>query len=90
MTQRPFYGINVLAYDSSKSALNGLTLAFAKELAGERIAVNSVCPGWVKTDLGGDDAPRTVEHGAAIAVKPATMDEPPTGKFLDDGGEILW
>ncbi len=86
----PYYGTNLLAYNSSKSALNGLTVAFAKELAGERIAVNSVCPGWVKTDMGTEAAPRTVEQGAAIAVKLATMDNPPTGKFLNDRGEIPW
>ncbi len=86
----PPYGNNWLAYNSSKAALNGLTLAFAKELAGDRIAVNSACPGWVKTDMGTDAAPRTVEQGAVIAVKLATMDDPPTGKFLDDAGEIPW
>ncbi len=86
----PYYGNNLLAYNSSKSALNGLTLAFAKDLAGERISVNSVCPGWVKTDMGSDTAPRSVEQGAAIAVKLATMDDPPTGQYLDDAGEIPW
>ena len=86
----PFYGVNLLAYNSSKTALNGLTVAFAKDLAGERISVNSVCPGWVKTDMGTDAAPRTVEQGAAIAVKLATMDDPPTGKYLDDAGQIPW
>jgi NAD(P)-dependent dehydrogenase (short-subunit alcohol dehydrogenase family) len=86
----PTYGTNVLAYNSSKSALNGLTLAFAKEFVGDRVSVNSVCPGWVKTDMGTEAAPRTVEQGAAIAVKLATMDDPPTGKFLDDQGEIRW
>lgn len=86
----PYYGNNLLAYNSSKSALNGLTLAFAKDLAGDRISVNSTCPGWVKTDMGTDAAPRTVEQGAAIAVKLATMDDPPTARFLDDGGEIPW
>jgi NAD(P)-dependent dehydrogenase (short-subunit alcohol dehydrogenase family) len=86
----PYYGNSFLAYNSSKSALNGLTLALAKDLAGERISVNSVCPGWVKTDMGTDAAPRSVEQGAAIAVKLATMDEPPTGKYLDDNGEIRW
>ncbi len=88
--QSPYFGINLLAYNSSKTALNALTLAFAKELAGERVSVNSACPGWVKTDLGSDAAPRTVEQGAAIAVKLATMTDPPTGKFLDDQGEIRW
>ena len=86
----PYYGNNLLAYNSSKSALNGLTLAFSKDLAGDRISVNSVCPGWVKTDMGSDAAPRSVEQGAAIAVKLATMDDPSTARFLDDGGEIPW
>jgi NAD(P)-dependent dehydrogenase (short-subunit alcohol dehydrogenase family) len=86
----PTYAVNRLAYNSSKTALNGLTLAFAKELSRERVSVNSVCPGWVKTDLGSDAAPRTVEQGAAIAVKLATMADPPTGKYLDDRGEIRW
>ncbi|MHC5536821.1 SDR family oxidoreductase [Singulisphaera rosea] len=86
----PFYGVNVLAYNSSKAALNGLTVALAKDLASERISVNSTCPGWVKTDMGTDAAPRSVEQGAAIAVKLATMDDPPTGKFFDDNGEIAW
>lgn len=88
--QSPMYGVNLLAYNSSKTALNALTLAFAKELAGDRVSVNSVCPGWVKTDLGSEAAPRTVEQGAAIAVKLATMDNPPTGKYLDDAGAIRW
>ena len=86
----PYYGNNLVAYNSSKSALNGLTLAFAKDLAGDRISVNSTCPGWVKTDMGSDAAPRSVEQGAAIAVELATMDGPPTGKYLDDAGEIPW
>ncbi len=86
----PYYGNNILGYNSSKSALNGLTLAFSKELAGDRIAVNSTCPGWVKTDMGSDAAPRSVEQGAAVAVKLASMDNPPTGKFLDDAGAIAW
>lgn len=86
----PFYGVNVLAYNSSKTALNAITVALAKDLAQDRVSVNSVCPGWVKTDLGGQGAPRTVQQGAAVAVKLATMASPPTGKFLDDNGEIPW
>ncbi len=85
-----FYGVNVLAYNSSKTALNAITVAFAKDLAQDHVSVNSVCPGWVKTDLGGEAAPRTVQQGAAIAVKLATMANPPTGKYLDDNGEIPW
>lgn len=86
----PYHGMNLLAYNTSKTAVNAVTLSFAKELATEGISVNAVCPGWVKTDMGGDRAPRTVEQGAAIAVRLATMDNPPTGKYLDDAGEIRW
>jgi NAD(P)-dependent dehydrogenase (short-subunit alcohol dehydrogenase family) len=85
-----YYGANTLAYNASKSALNALTVAFAKDLASEQICVNSICPGWVKTDLGTDAAYLTVEQGAAIIVKFATMENPPTGKFIEDNGEIPW
>lgn len=89
-TSSPMYGINVMAYSASKSAMNMMTVSFAKELAAARISVNTVCPGWVKTEMGGEAAPRTVEQGAAIAVKLASMENPPTGKYLDDAGEIRW
>jgi NAD(P)-dependent dehydrogenase (short-subunit alcohol dehydrogenase family) len=85
-----YYGANTLAYNASKSALNALTVAFAKDLASEEIRVNSICPGWVKTDLGTDAAYLTVEQGAAIIVKMSMMEQPPTGKFLDDNGEVPW
>jgi NAD(P)-dependent dehydrogenase (short-subunit alcohol dehydrogenase family) len=86
----PYYRDNLLGYNASKTALNALTLALAKDLAGEHISVNAVCPGWVKTSMGTDAAPRTVEQGAVIAVRLATMEKPPTGRFLDDEGEIRW
>jgi NAD(P)-dependent dehydrogenase (short-subunit alcohol dehydrogenase family) len=85
-----FYGSNALAYNASKSALNAVTVSLAKDLASEQIRVNSICPGWVKTDLGTDAAYRTVEQGVAIIVKLAMMEQPPTGKFLDDNGEVPW
>jgi NAD(P)-dependent dehydrogenase (short-subunit alcohol dehydrogenase family) len=85
-----YYGSNALAYNTSKSALNAITVALAKDLASEQIRINSICPGWVKTDLGTDDAYRTVEQGATIIVKLAMMEQPPTGKFLDDNGEVPW
>jgi NAD(P)-dependent dehydrogenase (short-subunit alcohol dehydrogenase family) len=85
-----FYGVNSFAYNSSKTALNALTVSLAKDLADDNITVNSICPGWVKTDMGTDAAPRTVEQGAAIIVKMATMDNSPTGEFLDENGEIPW
>jgi hypothetical protein len=55
-----------------------------------QIRINSICSGWVKTDLGTDAAYRTVEQGAAIIVKLAAMENSPTGKFLDDNGDIPW
>lgn len=76
------------AYHISKAALNMWTVILAKELAG--ISVNSICPGWVKTDMGGTEALKTVDQGAAIILKLATDKNPPTGKFLDDNGEISW
>ena len=85
-----YYGANLLAYNTSKSALNAVSVAFAKDLASEQIRVNSITPGWVKTDLGTDAAYLTVEQGAAIIVKMAMMENPPTGKFLDDNGEVPW
>jgi NAD(P)-dependent dehydrogenase (short-subunit alcohol dehydrogenase family) len=85
-----YYGSNALAYNTSKSALNAITVALAKDLASEQIRINSICPGWVKTDLGTDDAYRTVEQGATIIMKLAMMEQPPTGKFLDDNGEVPW
>jgi NAD(P)-dependent dehydrogenase (short-subunit alcohol dehydrogenase family) len=82
--------LNVLAYNTSKAALNAITISLAKDLASGSIRINSISPGWVKTDLGTDAASRTVEQGAAVIVKLATMENPPTGKFLDDNGEIPW
>jgi NAD(P)-dependent dehydrogenase (short-subunit alcohol dehydrogenase family) len=86
----PFYGVNTLAYNSSKTALNALTVSLAKDLAADRIQVNSICPGWVQTDMGTDAAPRTVDRGASIILKLATMPQPPTGGFFDETGEIPW
>lgn len=78
------------AYSISKAALNAVTRQLAAALAG-KVAVNSVCPGWVRTDMGGPNAPRNVEQGAAGIVWLA--DEAPanvTGKFWRDGMEIEW
>jgi NAD(P)-dependent dehydrogenase (short-subunit alcohol dehydrogenase family) len=79
------------SYCLSKLALNGLTLMLARALRADRIAVNSMCPGWVRTDMGGPDADRSVEEGADTAVWLA--DEAPhglTGKFFRDRQEIPW
>ena len=78
------------AYRISKAALNAVTRILAAELMGA-VAVNSVCPGWVKTDMGGTDADREVSQGAAGVVWLA-LDAPQelTGKFLRDGNVIPW
>ena len=77
------------AYALSKTALNALTRQFA-DLGAGKISVNSICPGWVKTDMGGAEAPRTPEQGAAIIVKLATMENPPTGGYMNEDGDIDW
>jgi NAD(P)-dependent dehydrogenase (short-subunit alcohol dehydrogenase family) len=77
------------AYCISKTALNGVTAQLAVAL--KQCAVNSVCPGWVHTDMGGPSAPRTPEQGADTIVWLAT--EAPhelTGQFLRDRQPIPW
>jgi NAD(P)-dependent dehydrogenase (short-subunit alcohol dehydrogenase family) len=85
-----YYGINTLAYNASKTALNALTVSLAKDLSAEQISVNSICPGWVQTDMGSAAAPRTVEQGATVITKLAMMETPPTGQFFDEVGGIPW
>lgn len=77
------------AYSISKTALNAVTRQFAGAGQG-KISVNSICPGWVKTDMGGEGASRTPEQGASIILKLATMEAPPTGRFLNEDGELPW
>ena len=79
------------AYRMSKSALNALTKITANELAGTNIKCNAVCPGWVKTDMGGPNADRFVETGAETPVWLATLeDNGPTGGFFRDKKPIPW
>ncbi len=76
------------SYAMSKTAVNALTRQFAG--VSDEISVNSICPGWVKTDMGGQEAKRTPDEGAAIIIKLATMENPPSGKYMNDDGEIGW
>jgi NAD(P)-dependent dehydrogenase (short-subunit alcohol dehydrogenase family) len=78
------------AYSISKAALNGLTRVLAAELRRDGILVNSICPGWVATDMGGPGG-RPVEEGAASVVWGALLpDDGPTGGFFRDGRPLPW
>ncbi|MBW4432806.1 MAG: SDR family oxidoreductase [Pelatocladus maniniholoensis HA4357-MV3] len=78
------------AYSVSKVALNALTRMLAEELRGTGILVNSVCPGWVATEMGGAGG-RPVEDGAAGVVWAAMLpDDGPTGGFFRDGKPLAW
>ncbi len=79
------------AYSVSKALLNGFTRVLARELAGSARRVNAVCPGWVKTRMGGSGALRSLEQGASGIVWAATLGaDGPTGGFFRDGKAIGW
>jgi NAD(P)-dependent dehydrogenase (short-subunit alcohol dehydrogenase family) len=79
------------AYRLSKTLLNGITVLLAKELRGTNILVNSACPGWVQTEMGGDRAPLSPEQGAATPVWLATLpDDGPTGGFFREQQPVPW
>jgi NAD(P)-dependent dehydrogenase (short-subunit alcohol dehydrogenase family) len=87
----PYYGVNTTGYNSSKTALNALTVQLAKQLAGTNIKVNSACPGWVQTDMGSAAAPRTVQEGARIIITLATLPQDgANGGFFNEDGAIAW
>jgi NAD(P)-dependent dehydrogenase (short-subunit alcohol dehydrogenase family) len=78
-------------YRVSKAGLNVLTRILSSELRGTGILVNSVCPGWVRTNMGGSGATRSVEEGADTPVWAATLpDNGPTGGFFRDRRPIPW
>ena len=79
------------AYSISKAALNAVTRQLSAGLRSKNISVNSGCPGWVRTDMGGSSAPRSVEEGADNIVWLAT-DAPQklTGEFLEDRERVSW
>ncbi|MBX9879847.1 MAG: SDR family oxidoreductase [Candidatus Obscuribacterales bacterium] len=79
------------AYRVSKTALNSLTAILAYEVKDTNILINSVCPGWVKTEMGGPNATRNVEEGVDTMVYLATLpDNGPRGKLLRDRQIIAW
>jgi len=83
--------VNALAYCSSKTAVNGVTVAFAKELKDTPIKVNAADPGYCATDLNGHSGPRTPTQGAEIAVRLATLPaDGPTCGYFDENGPVPW
>jgi NAD(P)-dependent dehydrogenase (short-subunit alcohol dehydrogenase family) len=87
----PIYAMKQFAYDASKTALNSFTIHLAFELKDTAIKVNSAHPGWVKTDMGGPQAPLEVSEGgktsARLALLPA---DGPTGGFFHLGDALPW
>jgi len=80
-----------LTYSISKTALNAVTTLFAARYQGSNVLINSVCPGWVRTDMGGPSAPRSLDQGAKSIIWAATLpDGGPTGGFFRDGQPIKW
>jgi NAD(P)-dependent dehydrogenase (short-subunit alcohol dehydrogenase family) len=91
MGQLSDMGVGYAGYRLSKTALNAVTRILAAELKDTNILVNSVCPGWVRTDMGGPEAPRTPEEGVETIVWLATLpDNGPTGGFFRDKQPIAW
>jgi NAD(P)-dependent dehydrogenase (short-subunit alcohol dehydrogenase family) len=79
------------AYRVSKTALNAFTRSLADELRLQGILANAVCPGWVASDMGGPEATRTLEQGAASILWAITMDDDgPSGGFYQDGKPLPW
>jgi len=87
----PIYDAKSFAYDASKTALNAFTIHLAYELKDTKIKVNSAHPGWVKTDMGGAQAPMELSEGAKTSVALATLrDDGPTGGFFHLGQTLPW
>jgi NAD(P)-dependent dehydrogenase (short-subunit alcohol dehydrogenase family) len=86
-----FVGQPSMPYSSTKTALNSLTVHYARALADTSIKVNAGVPDFVATDFDNFAGERTPEQGAAIALKLATLDEDgPTDDFFDDSGSLPW
>ncbi len=87
----PIYDAKSFAYDASKTALNAFTIHLAHDLRNTNIKVNSAHPGWVKTDMGGKDAPMELSEGGKTSAALATLpDDGPTGGFFHLGKPLPW
>ena len=81
----------MLGYNTSKSALNSLTVQFANELRNTPIKINAICPGYCATDLNGNSGPRTAAQGAVAAIQYATIgDDGPSGGYFNEDGPVPW
>jgi NAD(P)-dependent dehydrogenase (short-subunit alcohol dehydrogenase family) len=78
------------AYGVSKAALNAYVRITAPRLAARAVRINAVCPGWVRTDMGGPGAPRTVRQGGESILRAALLEDGTTGGFFRDGDSIPW
>ncbi|MED5018508.1 SDR family oxidoreductase [Paenibacillus chibensis] len=82
---------NLLAYNSSKTAVNALTVMLAKEFKNTSLKINAADPGYTATDLNRHTGSRSVQQAAEIVVRLATLPEDgPTGGFFDKNGEVPW
>lgn len=87
----PFYGMNYLAYNSSKIALNVATISFAKELRDTPIKVNLADPGYTRTEMNHGNGDHDADEAALAAVRLATLPaDGPTGTFIDKNGPMAW
>ncbi|HTF33213.1 MAG TPA: SDR family oxidoreductase [Myxococcota bacterium] len=87
----PFASVKYLAYNSSKTAVNAITIQFAYELRETPIKVNAADPGYVATDMNQHQGVRSVEQGAATPVRLATLPpDGPTGGYFNDAGPLPW
>jgi NAD(P)-dependent dehydrogenase (short-subunit alcohol dehydrogenase family) len=88
----PYYAARLIGYNASKAAVNMLTVQLAQELCDTAIVVNSVSPGYVKTDLTGHTGYMTPEEGARLPVQYALLseDNAVSGKFIEASGVTPW
>lgn len=90
-SKSPISQFLALGYNTSKTALNSMTVQFANELRDTPIKVNAVCPGYCATDINNHSGPRTAAQGAAASIHYATLgDDGPTGGLFDENGPVPW
>jgi NAD(P)-dependent dehydrogenase (short-subunit alcohol dehydrogenase family) len=89
--QSPISQFLALGYNTSKTALNSMTVQFANELRGTPIKVNAVCPGYCATDINNHSGPRSAAQGAIAPIQFATLgDDGPSGGVFDENGRVAW